>query len=314
MRNTISCIINSIDKSYFYLTKLSNMPKYNHLIAANIASPQQSKALRSWIENCKFEKYESTEYELNYEIGRPKNKLYKFMLSDIDRQVVMKVVHINRHYEWKSRFTLLLKYHLRGTDRMVFRCCEKAYSRNLAVPEPLAYWKKSDSPTKFKSYFLYQHINVDFPWLNTYRKLRKVGNVDSNQKSDLITQKITDALKSFHRQGIRHGDVIPHNILMSVQDTDKLADAKIYFIDYDNASFTKIKYPNFIRRFFDLKDLWKMNIDDTSPYDVLKIYLGSDYHPWWNIVLIFWRWKKYKHLKMSFPDKLRKLKQRLLRL
>ena len=239
------------------------------------------------------------------------NKLYKFMLTEINREVVMKVAYINRN-EWKYRFKLILRHYLRASNRKAFCCCEKAYSHNLGAPEPVAYWKKNDSVTRFKTYFLYQHVK-SFPWLNTYEELRKAGDEDSNQKSDLIIQKIINALASLHRQGIRHGDVIPYNILMSMQGTDKLSNAKVYFVDYDNASLTKIKYPTFIRRFFDIKDLWKMRIDDNSPYDMLKLYLGSDYHPWWNIALIFWRWR-LKEVNMSFPDKLRRLKQRMLRL
>ena len=287
------------------------MPKYNHLIAANITSLQQSKALKSWIEKREFEKYESPEYELHHEKGRPRNKLYKFTLTDINRQVVMKVMYINRRYKWKRNFKLILRHYLLGIDKKTFRCCEKAYSHSLATPEPLAYWKKSDSPIHFRSYFLYQYVDASFPWFNTYEELRKAGDADSNQKSDLIIQKIINALKSLHQQGIRHGDVTRHNILVSMQDTDKLSNAKVYFVDYDNASFTKIKHPTFIRRFFDIKDLWKMRIDDTSPYDMLKLYLGGDYHTWWNIVLIFWRWRGLKKIKMSFPDKLKRLKHRL---
>ena len=239
------------------------------------------------------------------------NKLYKFMLTEINREVVMKVVYINCD-EWKYRFKLILRHYLRASNRKAFCCCEKAYSHNLATPEPLAYWKKNDSVTRFRTYFLYQYVK-SFPWLSVYEELRKAGDVDSNQKSDLIIQKIINALASLHRQGVRHGDVIPYNILMSMQGTDKLSNAKVYFVDYDNASLTKIKYPTFIRRFFDIKDLWKMRIDDNSPYDMLKLYLRSDYHPWWNIALIFWRWRR-KEANMSFPDKLRRLKHRLLRL
>ncbi len=287
------------------------MPKYNHLIAANITLPQQSKALKSWIENCEFEKYESPDYELNHTVGRLRNKLYNFMLPNIDRQVVMKVLHIHERHKWKRQFKSILGYNLRGTDKVTFRCCEKAYSHNLATPEPLAYWEKSYNSIHSRNYFLYQYIDISSPWLDIYKKLREAGDVDSHQKSDLIKQKIINALKSLHRQGIRHGDLMSHNILMPIQDTNKLSNAKVYFVDYDNASFTKIKYPTFIRRFFDIKDLWKLGIGDNSCYDILKLYLGGDYHRWWNIALIFWRWRGFEEVKMSFPDKLKRLKHRL---
>ena len=289
------------------------MPKCNHLIAANITSLQQSKALTRWIENLEFEQYESAEYVLQHEQSRPMNRLYKFMLTDINREVIMKVVYINRDNKWKKQLKSILRHYLRASNRKAFCCCERAYAHNLATPEPLAYWKKNESLTRFRTYFLYQYVE-SFSWPNTYRELKKIGDAEANQKSDLIIQKIINALKSLHRQGIRHGDVMSHNILMSMKDSDKLSNAKVYFVDYDNASFTKIKYPIFIKTFFDIKDLWKMRIDDNSPYDMLRFYLKDDYHPWWNIVLFFWRWRGLKEANISFPDKLKRLKQRLLRL
>ncbi len=110
---------------------------------------KQSKALRNWIKNREFKKYESTEYLLSYKKGRSTNKLYKFLLADIDCQVIMKVSQINRPFE------LILKHYLRDANHMAFRCCKKAYSHNLAAPEPFAYWRKRDSLTQVKSYFLY---------------------------------------------------------------------------------------------------------------------------------------------------------------
>ena len=228
------------------------------------------------------------------------------MLADINRQVVMKVMHVNECNEWKHKFRLILRYYLRGIDKKAFRCCGKAYSYNLATPEPLAYWKNSNSLVHFRSYFLYQYIDVSFLWQKTYKELRKAGDVDSNQKSDLIIQKNINALKSLHRQGIRHGDLASRNILMSIQGTDKLSNAKVYFVDYDDASLTKIKYPTFIRRFFDIKDLQSMRTFDTSPYEILKIYLGDSYHPWWNIVLAFWQQRKLKKIS---PSELKRLKR-----
>ena len=277
------------------------MPTYNHLIAANITSLQQSKVLKNFIENRKFEKYESIEHELNYKKVLTRNKLYKFMLTDIDRQVIMKVKYINKRYKWDRQFELILKHYLRDDNHTAFRCCEKAYSHNLASPEPLAYWKKRDSLTQVKSYFLYQYID-DFPVEKIYEKLAKVEDMDAKRKRALIGQKIISALKSIHRHGIRHGDIAAHNILISVGNTDNLSNAKVYFIDYDRGSLTKIKYPAFIRRFFDLRDVCKVRIYNTPHIDILRVYLGSDFHLWWVWVLNFWRWGGFNPRKWRNPD------------
>ena len=276
------------------------MPKYNHLIAANITSTHQSEALKNWIENREFEKYESTEYELNCEFSRRNNNIYKFMLTDIDRQVIMKVKYINKRYKWNRQFELILKHYLRDANHTAFRCCEKAHAHNLA-PEPLAYWKKRDSLTQVRSYFLCQYVD-GFSGEKIYEKLAKAENMNSNKKKALIKQKIISALQSLHRHGIRHGDISLYNILISVDNIDDLSNARVYFIDYDRSSLTKIKYPVFIRRFFDLRDVCTIAIDNTSHYDMLRLYLGGDYHPYWYGVLNFWRWGGFNPLKWRNPD------------
>ena len=278
------------------------MPQSNYLIATTIISPRQPEILKKWIENHEYEEYESPEYGLNYEFGHPRNNVYKFMLADINRLVVMKVSHIHKRYKWTRRLELILKHYLRDANLTAFRCCLKAYARNLAAPKPLAYWQKRDSLTQVKSYFLYQYTEASFPWLKLYEGLGKVKDEDSELKRDLIRQKIINALKCLHKAGIRHGDIVPHNILMSVQNPEHLADAKVYFIDYDGGTRTKIKHPAYIKRFFDLRDLRKIQLDDASPYDMLKLYLEDDYHPLWRAVLTFWRWGGFNFFQWRNPD------------
>ena len=89
---------------------------------------------------------------------------------------------------------------------------------------------------------------------------------------------------------------------MSVGNIDNLSNTKVYFIDYDRGSLTKIKYPAFIRRFFDLRDVSIMAIDDTPYWDMLRLYLGSDYHPLWVWVLNFWRRGGFNPFRRRDPD------------
>ena len=265
------------------------MPQSNYLIATAIISSQQSETLKKWIANHEFEEYESSKYKLNYKFGVQRNELYKFMLPDIKHPVVMKVSHVRESYKWTSRLGLILKHYLWDANLTAFRCCLKAYPHNLAAPKPLAYWQKRDSLTQVKSYFLYQYAEADYTWLKLHKTLGEVKDKDSELKRDLIRRKIINALKYLHKAGIRHGNIVSHNILMSVQSPEHLTDARVCFIDYDRGTCTKIKYPACIKKFFDLRDLREIQIDDILPYDMLKLYLGAGYHPLWRVVLAFWR-------------------------
>ena len=275
------------------------MPQSNYLIATDIISSQQSETLKKWITNHEFEEYESPKYKLSYNRHVQRNKLYMFMLSDIRHPVIMKVSCVRKSYKWKRRLQLILKHHQWDTNLTAFRCCLKAYSCNLAAPKPLAYWQKSDSRTRVKSYFLYQYVEADHTWSKLYKTLKKVKDKDSKLKRDLIDRKIINALKYLHKAGIRHGDIVSRNILMSVQSPEHLADARVCFIDYDGGTHTKIKHPAFIKRFFDLRDLRKFKI--VSPYHMLKLYLGDDYHPLWRVVLTFWRWGGFNFFQWRNP-------------
>ena len=273
---------------------MSNDKTSNYLIAKSNISASQIRVLRRWIADSGFEQYESAEYLLPSSKKRPHNNLYQFMLPALDFRVVMKVTHIHKQYSWIRRLRALLKHYLhRDANYKAFRCCRQAYRNNLAAPMPLAYWQKRDSIVQVKSYFLYQYVENGMPWLEVANKLERVEGSEAQQYKDLLKMKIVDAIKGLHRVGIRHGDMVAHNILICVKDTH-WGKAKICFIDYDRSTLARSTRPTFIKQFFDLRDLRKIYIDDASPYDLLNIYLGDSYHPLWRMVLTFWRLGKFK--------------------
>jgi len=276
------------------------MQQHKPLLSKSALSHSQLNALKQWISNGCFEEYESPDYVLSHK-GRPRNRLYRFALSDINCPVVMKVSYIHRHYKWTRRFELVLKHYLRDANRNAFHCCQKAHRLNLAAPRPLAYWRERESLTQVKSYFLYEYLETAVSWYKLCENLKQSTDSQSQQQRELIKQKIIAALAQLHQAGIRHGDPIAQNTLISTQDAERLADAKVYFIDYDGGTCTKIKHPVFIRRFFDLRDLRKLYIDDASPYDVLNLYLGGKSHPVWRAVLSFWRWGGFNPLQWHNP-------------
>jgi len=221
-----------------------------------------------------------------------------------DYRVVMKVVCIHEQYNWIRRLRALLKHYLRrDANYKAFACCRRAYRQKLAAPMPIAYWQTRDSFTKVKSYFLYRYVENGMPWTEVAEKLKTNQNSDAKTHEDLLNRKIIDAVKSLHRQGIRHGDMVAHNILICTQDVNWV-NAKVCFIDYDRSSFTKLRKLKFVKQFFDLRDLRKIYINGTSPYALLDIYLGSNYHPLWKAVLMMWRLgsKRNATSKMSNND------------
>ncbi len=125
-------------------------------------------------------------------------------------------------------------------------------------------------------------------FLEVSEKLRKEDGDKWQQQKDLLKRKIIDAVKCLHDSGIRHGDMVAHNILISIPKTG-LSQAKVCFVDYDRSTLSRLGKTSFLKRFFDLRDLRKLYIADALPYDLLGIYLGGDCHPLWRIVLAFWR-------------------------
>ncbi len=267
----------------------NNKTSKNHLIASSNVLPSQLKVLEKWIADGCFEQYETPGYILSGSRNRPHNRLYEFIPPAVDYRVVMKVTHVHKQYSWIRRLRALLRYYRRrDANYRAFQCCRHAYQQGLAAPKPLAYWRKRESFTQAKSYFLYRYIDDSVSFLEISEKLRKEGEDKWQRQRDLLKAKIIDAVKCLHDSGIRHGDMAAHNILISIPNTD-LSQAKVYFIDYDRGTLSRSGKSTFLKRFFDLRDLRKLHIDGASPYDLLGIYLGNDYHPVWRIVLAFWR-------------------------
>ena len=268
-----------------YNNKTSN----SHFIASSNVSPPQLNLLERWIADGCFEQYESPEYILSSSRNRPHNRLYEFILPAVDYRVVMKVTHIHKQYSWTRRLRALFRYYRqRDANYKAFQSCRYAYQQGLAAPKPLAYWRKRESFTQTKSYFLYRYVEDSSSFVEVYEKLKKEDGDKWQHQRDLLIRKIVDAVKCLHGLGIRHGDMVAHNILISIPNTG-LSQAKVCFIDYDRSTLSGLGKTSFLKRFFDLRDLRKLYIDDASPYDLLGIYLGGDYHPLWRIVLAFWR-------------------------
>ena len=261
----------------------------NTLIAASNISPQQLSALKKWIADGCFEQYESAEYILPSTIKRPHNHLYRLTLPMMNYRVVMKVAYIHKQYNCIRRLRALLKHYLqRDANYKSFQCCRHAYRYKLAAPMPIAYWQKRDSFAEVKSYFLYRYVENGMSWLEVSEKLKTMECREKKLYEDLLKRKIIDAVKYLHQAGIRHGDITAHNILICQKDTD-WEKAKVCFIDYDRSSIARLTKPAFLKQCFDLRDLRKIYINDTSPYNLLGLYLGDNYHPWWKVVLAFWR-------------------------
>ena len=272
-----------------YNNKTSN----SHLIASSNVSPSQLTLLERWIADGCFEQYESPEYILSSPRNRPHNRLYEFMLPAVDYRVVMKVTHIHKQYSWIRRLRALFRYYrCRDANYTAFQSCRHAYQQDLAAPKPLAYWHRRESFTQTKSYFLYRYVEDSRSFVEVYEKLKKEGGDKWQQQMDLLIRKIVDAVKCLHDADIRHGDMVAHNILISIPNTG-LSQAKVCFIDYDRSALSRLGKASFLKRFFDLRDLRKLYIADASPYDLLNIYLGDDYHPLWRIILAFWRLGKF---------------------
>ena len=265
----------------------------NTLIAGANILPQQLEALRKWIADLQFEQYESAEYILASTQKRPHNRLYDFRLPMTEHRVVMKVVHINKQYNWMRRLHALLKHYLRrDANYKAFSSCCRAYRRKLATPMPIAYWQKRDGIAEVKSYFLYRYIENGVPWLEVSEKLKSAEDSEAKLHEDLLKKKIIDAVKSLHSAGIRHGDMVAHNILIChphIQPNTDYTQAKVCFIDYDRSSIARITQPAFLKQCFDLRDLRKIYINDACPHDLLSIYLADNYQRCWKAVLAFWQ-------------------------
>ncbi len=254
-----------------------------------VADIPQARALESWIAERGFQRYANESYRLKRH-GRRRNKLYSFHLPVADSEVIMKVFRIDPRYRRRRKMDLLARQWLgRDYNRNAFLCCLAMWRAGLPVARPLACWSWNEKGLfGRKSVFLYEKIKADRSLDDLCRDIRENNRDDAKRLLDAVQHKLVRELHRMHNAGIRHRDPQAINILVDAPPSNEIEQATFYFIDYDSCSRTRVLVP-LVRKFFDLRDLRGIYLDQFGPHDLLDLYPGGGQTAIWHTVLTFWQ-------------------------
>ena len=110
-----------------------------------------------------------------------------------------------------------------------------------------------------------------------------------------ITDRMSDIARSLHENGLRHDDIAIGNFLVELRDetapeSDPVRRYDVAMIDTDHIAFNHMR-PGWLKRFFDLRDLRRLNLGSDGQHRFVERYLGDDYsEKWWSVYKF---WKKY---------------------
>ena len=252
-----------------------------------------AEKLRDWITQYGFEQYERETLRFDRH-GKTRNKLYSFHLPETECEVVLKTCRPAPEYKWPRRFELALRQSTADYNKAAFLGCRMMRRAGMPVARPFAYWNVRRSLLDQTSYFLYQKIVADCPLNEWCAAIRRSGRDNATELLDAAKTKAMTIVRTMHDAGYRHGDPHGWNFLVKPALTEgglspvDMQQIAYYLIDYDQCTRAMIRIPP-IKRFFDLRELRRIDIDGTSAHQLLDIYLAGMRSRYAHAVLAFWR-------------------------
>lgn len=113
-----------------------------------------------------------------------------------------------------------------------------------------------------------------------------------------VVDAMADAVRCMHQHAFRHGDIAIGNFLVNIVEPRTASESaktryRVAFIDTDHVSLSWLRF-GAVKRFFDLRDLRRLNFDAAGRRRFLKRYLGHDFNErWWRVHLFWRRWGKH---------------------
>ena len=213
----------------------------------------------------------------------PRYEVYAFDLPGAGTPCILKIAQAApKAHRFVRRLEALVSHLVRDPARRALRGARLLAQNGLPTFRPLACWTARRGGIFRDSYFLYAQIPARHS-LKDY-KLGSTGlePAENARAFDALVAPLADLVAALHRRGLRHDDLACGNFLVC-------DDGRLHLIDVDHVRAARLRRFPRLKRFFDLNDLRRLDLDDARIDAFLRRYLGAEDSPGWRRVFAFWR-------------------------
>ena len=265
-----------------------------------------NQALEQWIENLDFENFETDSFRMQLH-SRKRNNLYSFHLPCVDKEVVLKVSQISKHYRWYRKLNLFLVDLIKNYSLNAYHggvALEKIGIDSLKV---IAHWTCKRQNESQKSYLLYEKVSASMTVFDLCNQLSE-RNPHAEQIIEKISKSLATVIRNIHTNNIRHGDPHAGNFLLrteisnihqlTTQDVDQL---QFSLIDLDKVQFVRTKSA-WRKKILDIRCIRRFKVHNIDSNVSLAHYLDRRPSFIEKMILKFWMrggFNPYKWIKTS---------------
>ncbi len=224
-------------------------------------------------------------------------RVYAFHLVAAERDVILKVSWANPEYGFARRLNIQILQWFKNYSKIAFFGALALQKIGIRTITPLAYWSYARTPLNVDSYFLYEKRPAISSALDVARDIAADPTPDNKAKLNAIIDRISDITRCLHEHRFRHDDIAIGNFLVELGDetapeSDPVRRYNVAMIDTDHITFSHMR-PAWLKRFFDLRDLRRLNLDLEGQQRFIKRYLGKNYsEKWWSVYKYWKKWGK----------------------
>lgn len=215
---------------------------------------------------------------INVSSQRKRHRLYLFPFEAAGARVVLKVDTVDHRYSRLRQIELRLAGLMRAGLEQSFRGALALEHAGIPSIRPLAHWTYKPSRWTRNSYFLYEAVETDLS-LKSYRDaVAAEPTLPRLQTFQQLIAMMADTTRKLHDAGLRHGDVVTGNFLVTGHAWDAAGElvlgegARLHLIDTDHIYQTR--WTGALKRFFDWHCLRRLDFDDEGTLFFLSRYCG----------------------------------------
>lgn len=248
--------------------------------------------LEQWIKNIQFEKFEVAGNRMQLH-SRKRNNLYTFHLESLDKEVVLKVSQISKHYRWYRRLNLMLVGLFKNYSLNAYYGGIALEKINVDSLKVIAHWTCKRQTASEKSYLLYERVDASMSVFDLCRKLSE-SNSNANNVISSIAISLSAIIRTLHANNIRHGDPHAGNFLVSspISSIDQLTPSSISNMKFTLIDLDKMHYAytekSWRKKIYDIRCIRRFYVHDIDHYKCLEYYLERNPKLIEKLILKFW--------------------------